>query len=380
MPVLSVDGIIEVREQLIQPGQLPDLDGLATLADMATEPNSFYEPWFLGPALRYMVGDDPVRLVGIWQNRPHPSLIALFPLTIVMQYGRLPIRHVTNWAHFQCFYAAPLIAAGAEETAWTALLTHLDQAAWAPAFLSLTRIEAEGAAHDSLRKAAARMGRPCDTVFRFERAMLRSSQPAEDYVGDSLTGKKRKELRRLTARLNDIGKVHFRQWSPSEEIEEWCDAFLRLEQSGWKGRDGAAMGNTLATRLFFREMIRGCAAAGRLDFQRIDLDDRTIAMLVNFKAHPGAYSFKIAFDEELARFSPGVMIELENLKVQLDQFRPRWMDSCAIPDHPMINSLWRERRTIIQCTVPLHGWRRRTLHFLARSAETASDHFRRLRN
>ena len=31
------------------------------------------------------------------------------------------------------------------------------------------------------------------------------------------------------------------------------------------------------------------------------------------------------------------------------------MDSCAAPDHPMIDSLWAERRTIVQYRIALHG-------------------------
>jgi len=32
-----------------------------------------------------------------------------------------------------------------------------------------------------------------------------------------------------------------------------------------------------------------------------------------------------------------------------------WMDSCAAPDHPMIDSLWAERRTIVQYRIALRG-------------------------
>src|SRR3546814_17447957 len=56
---------------------------------------------------------------------------------------------------------------------------------------------------------------------------------------------------------------------------------------------------------------------GRLHFLRMDLDGRAIAMLVNFRHGEGAFSFKIAFDEALGRFSPGVLIEIANLQAVL---------------------------------------------------------------
>jgi CelD/BcsL family acetyltransferase involved in cellulose biosynthesis len=94
-------------------------------------------------------------------------------------------------------------------------------------------------------------------------------------------------------------------------------------------------------------------------------------MLVNFITAPGGYAFKIAFDEDYARFSPGVLIKIENLKL-LDRTDIAWMDSCASEDHPMINSLWAERRHIVRMTVPLAGGVRRATFHTARALERAS--------
>ena len=63
----------------------------------------------------------------------------------------------------------------------------------------------------------------------------------------------------------------------------------------------------------------------------------------------------LAFDEALGRFSPGVLIEIANLHAVQDDPAIGWMDSCAAPDHPMIDSLWAERRTIVQYRIALRG-------------------------
>jgi hypothetical protein len=55
------------------------------------------------------------------------------------------------------------------------------------------------------------------------------------------------------------------------------------------------------------------------------------------------------------------------------------MDSCAVEDHPMINSLWGERRGIVRVTVPLSGFRRRAEFRLCRALEDASAALRRKR-
>jgi hypothetical protein len=53
-------------------------------------------------------------------------------------------------------------------------------------------------------------------------------------------------------------------------------------------------------------------------------------------------AFKITYDEAYAKYSPGVLLELENIR-QLHQGCLSWMDSCAAPNRFMINQLWPER-------------------------------------
>jgi hypothetical protein len=76
------------------------------------------------------------------------------------------------------------------------------------------------------------------------------------------------------------------------------------------------------------------------------LDGEPIAMKVNFLAAPGAFAFKIAYDERYSKYSPGVQLELENIRRLHAQESVEWMDSCAVPNHFMINRMWKERRTI----------------------------------
>src|SRR6202008_1639069 len=95
-------------------------------------------------------------------------------------------------------------------------------------------------------------------------------------------------------------------------------------------------------------------AAGRLQFLRLDTGGPCIAMLVNFLTPPGSFSFKTVFDEAFARFSPGVLLQRENLAI-LDRPDVRWMDSCAMDDHPMSDNMRTERRPIVRLTGPLRA-------------------------
>lgn len=80
----------------------------------------------------------------------------------------------------------------------------------------------------------------------------------------------------------------------------------------------------------------------------------TVAMKCNLLAGDAVFCFKIAFDEEWARFSPGVLLEVENVE-RFHAGEATWMDSCADPDNAMINRLWPDRRRISTLLVPCGG-------------------------
>lgn len=361
--VISVD---EISEPLRREWQ--------SLAVQASEPNPFAEPWFALPSLRHLARG-PIRLVEV---RADARLLGLLLLGVEGRYGRSPIAHVQNWRHHHAFLGTPLVQAGAERAFWSTLLAALDSADWAPGFVHIRDLAEDGPVHRGLTEATAGGGRSCAIVHRECRAFLQSDLGATAYFEQTVRKKKRKELNRLRNRLAELGPIATRDFQDGDDLAIWCDAFLALEAAGWKGREGSALAADPSTEAFFRAAVAGAHAAGRLQFLRLDLGDRPLAMLVNFVTPPGSFSFKTAYDEEFARFSPGVMIQLHNLKV-LDRPGIAWMDSCAAEQHPMIDSLWAQRRNIVRVTIPLSGVRRRLAFTAARTLEEASAAHRRLR-
>jgi len=171
-------------------------------------------------------------------------------------------------------------------------------------------------------------------------------------------GKKRKEYRRQSARLAEQGRVTFERDDDARGLAVWIDHFLALEQGGWKGDAGSALACADATELMFRELMTEAGKRGRLERLSLNLNGRPIAMLASFLSAPGAFSFKTAFDENYARFSPGVLLQLENLAM-LERAGIEWCDSCAAAGHPMIDSLWTERRAIGRVSIAIGGGSRR---------------------
>jgi CelD/BcsL family acetyltransferase involved in cellulose biosynthesis len=345
------------------------------LARHSAEPNCFLHPWFLLPSFAHLRDGADIRIAIVTAGR---QMLALMPVFIAPTYGRMPAAHVETWVHGQSFLGTPLIRAGHETEAAAALIGLFDGHDWARGFLHITHIAEHGPVHRGFAAAAEARGRPCDTVNHRSRALLESDLDADAYIEQSIRGKKRKEFRRLANRLAELGTVETRAFSPGDDAVAWCADFLALESAGWKGSEGEALANDTATRSFFEDVVTGAADARMLDMLRIDFDGRAIAMLVNFVTLPGSFSYKIAYDEEYARFSPGVLIELDNIARVLGSENIRWMDSCAAEGHPMIDRLWTERRSIVRITLPLSGVARRAQFALCRAAEDGSAAFRRL--
>ncbi len=341
------------------------------LAEAASEPNPFAEHWFVAASLRTLAAGQEIRLLEV---RRGEVLIGLLPVESHRGYARLPVRITRNWAHDQMFLYTPLVAAGEERAFWSAVLETLDAAAWAPGLLHLRGLAEHGPVHRGLLEA-----RHGVTVHREVRAFLESALSPDAYYEQAVRQKKRKEIRRLKNRLAEQGSISARILHDDAGLDPWCATYLALEKAGWKGKRGSALADRAETDAFFREAVAAAWQAGRLQFLRLDLGDTCIAMLVNFLTPPGSFSFKTVFDEDYARFSPGVLIQLENLKI-LDDPRIAWMDSCAAEDHPMIDSLWTERRAIVRVSVPLNGFRRRLAYALCTMLERASALVRKRNN
>lgn len=343
------------------------IDGLeaewTALAGVASEPNAFAEHWFVAASLRTLAKGADVRLLEV---RCGERLIGLLLVESSKGYARLPVRIVQNWAHDQMFLYTPLVAAGEERAFWAAVLETLDEAPWAHGLLHLRGLVEDGPVHRGLLDA-----RDGVTVHREVRAFLASDLSPDAYYEQAVRQKKRKEIRRLKNRLAELGPVLARTLDDAVELDAWCSAYLALEKAGWKGEAGSALAGNSESEAFFRETVHAAWRAGRLEFLRLDVGETCIAMLVNFLTPPGSFSFKTVFDEAWARFSPGVLIQLENLKI-LNDPRIAWMDSCAVEDHPMIDSLWTERRTIVRVSVPLGGAKRRAVYALCTGLERLS--------
>ncbi|BDI60630.1 GNAT family N-acetyltransferase [Qipengyuania nanhaisediminis] len=327
------------------------------LATRASEPNPFFEPWFLLPSLRHLAEPDECALLTVWEG---DALIGLMPIAQRGDYYGYRIAHIASWLHDNAFCGVPLVAKHGEQAFWQCVLDHCDRHAGTALFLHLAELPADGPVARALDAVTRERSCAAVTVDRGERAMLASPASPDAYWQGAMSAKNRKELRRQKKRLGECGTLSFERCEDATDPAEWAREFVALEAAGWKGEARSALASRTATCDFFTETLEGAAKAGRLERLALRLDGKPVAMLANFLTPPGAYSFKTAYDEAYARYSPGLLLQIENLDL-LERDGIAWTDSCARPGHTMIERLWREKRVIEARNIAIGGRVRRAL-------------------
>ncbi|WMP18055.1 GNAT family N-acetyltransferase [Thiothrix lacustris] len=311
------------------------------------EPNVFYESWALLPALEALAAQDKhIAVLLVWADASHSHLIGLFPLVQEQSYQKFPACHWLNWLHPHCPLGTPLVHKLHAAEVFQALFAWLRDHSGALAF-SLNKVPAEGEFARHLRLFTQQNGCLLNERDTWERALLQANTSGEEYVHGHQRKKKLKEYSRLRRRLEDLGELEFQTLLPGQNhgLSDWINDFLRLEERGWKGKALTAMSCHQDERHFAEDLIRNAAERGQLMMLKMLLDGKPIAIKLNLtSATHGSYALKIAYHEAYAAYSPGVLLELENIYCLLDNTPLEWMDSCAIPNHPMIDHLWAERR------------------------------------
>ena len=118
----------------------------------------------------------------------------------------------------------------------------------------------------------------------------------------------RQELRRRRRRLEEVGKLELVVEDGQERLEELLDEGMRVEQSGWKGERGTAIGSAAATRAFYQAVGAEAARAGALRLGFLRLDGRAIAFDFAMEHRGVHYLLKTGYLDELRRYGPGMLL------------------------------------------------------------------------
>lgn len=313
--------------------------GWAALAARAIEPNVFYGPAVAAAAAPLYGADVVVLLV----HGPDGDLVGLLPLRPTRRRYGLPVAVVTGWSHPFGPLGTPLIDPADPAGVAGAMLDAV-RARFGAAPLLLPHFPEDGPVAVAFDAAlAARRGRVM-AFDRHARAVLRRLASPGDPA--AITDPRRKEHARQRRRLAEHGRLAFDLATEPDAVTAALADVLALETRGWKGRAGTAAAQTPGQQALVTAAVATLAAASAARVARLRLGDRTVAAGIVLVAGPTAWFWKTAYDEALARYSPGVLLTLDLSAALLDDPQIGLVDSCAVAGHPMIDRLWGGRRTL----------------------------------
>lgn len=327
------------------------------LALSAHSDNIFTQPWFQRAGQRHCPGAIVPEQIGVADSTG--MILGYASIVRETRFGRLPLPHWQTWDHPNQFLGLPMVRRGREQQFWNELLNTADAAADSANIfaLSLPMMAADSPITKALVDLCQDTGRPLSVLQSHSRAALHSVPGMPDPV----PLKRTKRLRNLQSRLvREHGPAAYDWLEPGQDCREWIEAFLALEQMGWKGSGGTSLNSCPKTSELFTEIIHAAHTRGLLRFVRLRVSGRTVAMNCYFVDRNRAWGFKQAFNPAFSTYAPGFQLLRQITVRETSRSEPLLFDSCSSPKQASVNSMWPDRIGIQHLAIGVGGSMRQT--------------------
>lgn len=316
------------------------------LETRAVEPNPYLSADFVLPAVRYVAGDDAPRVLLVEDRDAAESrLVGLALFRERERQKRFPFRHLAAYRTPHTFLGGVYLDASRASAAADSLAASLcDRSGVHGVYFRDILWEGPSARH--LREAFRRNGASWYGVDDWERAVLAVERRRTQDPGEYLSSSRTKNYRRYGNKLERMGAVDWRCIRGEDLTDEEIETLLRLEHSGWKGREGTSLLSSDGDTAFFRETMKRFARRGDAFFTELTVDGEVVASTANFVVGSTGFGFKIGWDEDYKDASPGFLNEVRFLYELADlDLGMQTLDSGAPPGSYM-ESLWPDRSRI----------------------------------
>ena len=293
------------------------------LADHSLTPVGLNAPELILPLLRHLAGGE---LATVKQGN---DLLFALP----MKKRRIFPALSTNWITPLTVIGEPHLDREFPEAALTTFINQLAQ----PVLLHAVAVN--GPFWNCLQRQDAHRS----VLDMWQRAALRPSGAYETWLDSNIGAKRRRGYRRLTNRLSELGHFEVSSLAAGRDSLPWAVELLALEAAGWKGKRGTALAMNLSVESAFVEACKLLEAAGKLRFWKLALNGKPLAIMHAIVEGNQAWLGKMAYDENYAKYSPGVLLLLHATEKLFAENGIVLVDSCAIPGHPMMEHVWSDR-------------------------------------
>ncbi|WP_223478149.1 GNAT family N-acetyltransferase [Oricola indica] len=330
------------------------LDDIDRVTDYALEPNIFFTPRFLVPAMPRL-DDRQVRLMMLQDGPPDAAETRfLMPFSVEKSGFAVGPDVIRAWSNPYGPYGIPIVERREASRIFDDLLSMLgDQNMGLPKILVLPDIMMDSVSIMTLRGVAIGRGLPVMTTSSVQRPFLKSEKDSVDYITDNIRSHSRRNFGRLRRQLEAMGDFSYEVARSPSEVRFAMEEFLLLENAGWKGRQRTSLAADRYRAAFAREAINNLAERDLCRIHSFKLDGQVIASLIVFVQSGHAWTWKTTYDETYSSYSPGALLILQVTESHLDDPNIQLTDSCAVEDHPVMARLWSERREFATMVIGL---------------------------
>lgn len=282
---------------------------LRTLGAAALDDNAYAAPAFMGPLLRHRAGEHPLRIALVWKD---DELVACAPFAILPPTVRTPLPALSTVVTEHGSPLHPVLHREHVEGALRALWDWIEGSEHPWQLVLLDRVSAASRFWAALAPELARRDAPVWVREVHGRPMLARHASFDAYLA-TLPSSRRKGYRRRLRALERAGAT-FHLHRDLSEVPDLAERFMQLEARSWKGTSGTALLASPADRAFFTDAVQRFAGERGLFFVELRIGGVPAAMTANFVAGRTLFAFKVAYDPVFAKYSPGIVTELEGIK------------------------------------------------------------------
>jgi len=232
------------------------------------------------------------------------EIIGFLPMVKRINNG---VRILTNQTNDHCFYGEALVRRGCEDAFRRKLLDEiLDESGWdvlhhifGYSFSAVYPLFTESLLAEGKRRWKMNV-QPTYTIVL--------DKTCDEYFHNDLSSSMRKSLKLSKSRLKKAGPHNYLHYEGDEAVGLWPE-LLRIEDSGWKGRNGTSILKTAPEyRKYYDGLIRILSATRNLHLYFLELDQKKIAAVFGYTSGDTFQYLKIGYDEEYQSLSPSNML------------------------------------------------------------------------
>jgi CelD/BcsL family acetyltransferase involved in cellulose biosynthesis len=140
--------------------------------------------------------------------------------------------------------------------------------------------------------------------------LTRSWADQQQHIGRS----HRRDIGRRRRRAEELGRLTHETWRDASLPPSLFEECLRVEASGWKGRQGTAITCQPAQLAYYRWLTTWFAEQGWLRFEVLRLDDRVLAFELNAVCGATFHMLKVGYEDTMRHLTPGLILQNEVMR------------------------------------------------------------------